>query len=326
MYTTLLIRAAANAMPKILRMGTIMTLETDLLAALRGIATDPAARGLMDDAAVLADLVLTHDMIVEGVHFLPDDPPADIAWKLVAVNLSDLAAKGAAPLGVLTGMGLRDDPDWNGAFIAGLQAALADLGVPLLGGDTVAMPEGAPRTLGLTAIGRASGPVPSRTGGDVGDALYVAGVIGDAGLGLAIAQGALHGPAELVAAYRRPRPLVVMGQALAGQVTAMMDISDGLLIDAMRLAEASGAGVSIDLDMIPMSKAALQFGDDRAARLRAATAGDDYALLFTSALPLRNLPARPHRIGQLVRQPGLHLHDSQGPVPLPAQLGWLHQG
>jgi thiamine-monophosphate kinase len=106
----------------------------------------------------------------------------------------------------------------------------------------------------------------------------------------------------------------------------MMDVSDGLLIDAARLAEASGAGIAIDLDAIPMSDAARSLGDDRAARLRAATAGDDYALLFTSALPLRNLPARPHRIGQLVRQPGLHLHDSQGPVPLPDRLGYLHQG
>jgi len=303
-----------------------MTLETDLLAALRGIAPHPAARGLMDDAAVLGDLVLTHDMIVEGVHFLPTDPPADIAWKLVAVNLSDLAAKGAVPLGVLTGTGLTQDSSWNAAFVEGLGAALAALNVPLLGGDTVAMPAGAPRTLGLTAIGRATGPVPSRSGGDVGDGLYVAGTIGDAGLGLAIAMGRMAGPSDLVTAYRRPRPLLDMGQALAGQVTAMMDVSDGLLIDALRLAEASGAGVAIDLDAIPMSDAARSLGEDRAARLRAATAGDDYALLFTSALPLRHLPQRPHRIGQLVRQPGLHLHDSTGPVPLPDQLGWLHQG
>ncbi|MFM7028380.1 MAG: thiamine-phosphate kinase [Chakrabartia sp.] len=303
-----------------------MTLETDLLVLLRGIATDPAARGLMDDAAVLGDLVLTHDMIVEGVHFLPDDPPADVAWKLLAVNLSDLAAKGAQPLGVLTGMGLTSDMGWNAAFAEGLRDALSTLGVPLLGGDTVAMPPAAPRTFGLTAIGRAAGPVPSRTGGDVGDGLYVAGMIGDAGLGLAIAQGRLDGPAVLRDAYRRPRPLIEMGRALAGQVTAMMDVSDGLLIDAMRLGDASGAGVSIDLDAIPLSDAARGFGNDRATRLRAATAGDDYALLFTSALPLRNLPERPHRIGQLVRQPGLHLYDSAGPIPLPERLGWLHQG
>jgi hypothetical protein len=117
-----------------------MTLETDLLAALRGIAPHPAARGLMDDAAVLGDLVLTHDMIVEGVHFLPTDPPADIAWKLVAVNLSDLAAKGAVPLGVLTGTGLTQDSSWNAAFVEGLGAALAALNVPLLGGIPLPCP------------------------------------------------------------------------------------------------------------------------------------------------------------------------------------------
>lgn len=303
-----------------------MTLETDLLAQLRGIAPHPAARGLMDDAAVLGDLVLTHDMIVEGVHFLPNDPPADVAWKLVAVNLSDLAAKGAVPLGVLTGTGLTNDGSWNAAFVAGLGAALEALNLPLLGGDTVAMPQGAPRTLGLTAIGRATGPVPARSGGDVGDGLYVVGNIGDAGLGLAIATGRLTGPEALVTAYRRPQPLLEMGQALAGQVTAMMDVSDGLLIDALRLAEASGVGVAIDLDALPLSEAARSLGEDRAARLRAASAGDDYALLFTAALPLRQLPQRPHRIGQLVREPGLHLSDCAGPVPVPARLGWLHQG
>ena len=303
-----------------------MTLETDLLNALRGIATHPAARGLMDDAAVLGDLVLTHDMVVEGVHFLPNDPPADVAWKLVAVNLSDLAAKGAAPIGVLTGTGLTDDPDWNAAFVRGLHEALLHMNVPLLGGDTVAMPKGAPRSFGLTAIGRATGHVPSRAGGAVGDALYVAGVIGDAGLGLAIASGQMSGPAELVTAYRRPRPLIEMGCALANQVSAMMDVSDGLLIDALRLANASGVGVAIDLEAIPLSKAALRLGGDRAARLRAATAGDDYALLFTSALPLRDLPGQPQRIGQLVAAPGLHLTDHAGHVPLPSQLGWLHQG
>lgn len=301
-----------------------MTLEIDFIAGLRAIATDPGARGLMDDAAMLGDLVLTHDMIVEGVHFLPDDAPADVAWKLLAVNLSDLAAKGAVPLGVLMGAGLTRDLAWNAAFVEGMSVALAELKVPLLGGDTVKMPQGAPRTLGLTAIGRATGSVPARIGAHPGDALYVLGNIGDAGLGLRIARGDMEGPDELVAAYRRPMPMLEAGQMLAGQVTAMMDVSDGLLIDALRLAEASGAGVSIDLDAVPMSAAAMTFGSDRAARLRAVTAGDDYALLFTAALPLTAPPSKVTRVGQIVRQPGLHLHDRDGEVPLPETLGWLH--
>lgn len=301
-----------------------MSVENDFLVGLRRIATDSAARGLMDDVAVLGDLVLTHDMIVEGVHFLPDDSPADVAWKLVAVNLSDLAAKGATPVGILAGTGLTRDAVWNAAFVEGLGEATRIMGVPLLGGDTVVMPDGAPRTFGLTAIGRVAVTPPSRIGAAPGDVLYVAGVIGDAGLGLEIATGQRQGPDALLSAYRRPLPLLETGRALAGHVTAMMDVSDGLLIDACRLAEASGAGVWIDLDAVPLSADALAFGADRAARLRAVTAGDDYALLFTASLPLPGVAGRVTRIGQIVRGAGLQLVDADGPVPTPEKLGWLH--
>ena len=151
--------------------------EAELIDLLRGSATDPSARGLADDVAVLpfggTALVLTHDMIVEGVHYLAGDAPADVAWKLLAVNLSDLAAKGAAPVGVLLGYMLGDDV-WDRAFAAGLSKALAAFGVPLLGGDTVASP-GAPRTLGLTAIGRSDSEPPSRSGARPSDHLWVTG-------------------------------------------------------------------------------------------------------------------------------------------------------
>ena len=119
-----------------------MSTESAFIDTLRALATDPAARDLIDDAAVLemgeGALVLTHDMIVEGVHYLPTDPPEDVAWKLVAVNLSDLAAKGARPTGVLLGYALGDG-DWDRAFAKGLGTALGTFGLPLLGGDTVAM-------------------------------------------------------------------------------------------------------------------------------------------------------------------------------------------
>src|SRR4051812_43494436 len=136
-------------------------------------------------------------MIAEGVHFLPDDPPGDVAWKLVAVNLSDLAAKGARPVGVLLGYSLGDG-EWDRGFVAGLGAALRAFGVPLLGGDTVT----APRVLGLTAIGEATWPVPSRGGARPGDHLWVSGTIGDAGAGLAMLRGALPRDEALVERYR----------------------------------------------------------------------------------------------------------------------------
>ena len=193
-----------------------MSDEAAFIAALRGIIRHPGARDLMDDAAVLPppigrDLVVTHDMIAEGVHFLPDDPPGDVAWKLVAVNLSDLAAKGAKPIGVILGYTLSTS-EWDAAFVAGLGRVLAHFDVPLLGGDTISAPT---RCFGLTAFGEATPPVPDRRGAQAGDGLWVCGTIGDAGLGLRIARGELKGPRRLLKAYRLPMPLLDSGRALA---------------------------------------------------------------------------------------------------------------
>ncbi|MFZ4748600.1 MAG: thiamine-phosphate kinase, partial [Sphingomonas sp.] len=239
--------------------------ESEFLALLRPLATHPAARGLLDDAAVLDGLVLTHDVLVEGVHFLPGDPPHDVAWKLLAVNLSDLAAKGATPVGVLLGYPLGDDA-WNREFVRGLGEALVHYDVALLGGDTVK----GPRVLSLTAIGRTS-VAPSRSGALAGDALWVTGVIGRGGLGL-------RGDPDHLAAYRRPAPRLAEGKMLGPIVHAMMDVSDGLLIDTQRMAYASGLAVEIDLDTVPV------VGE----RSAAVTAGDDYELLF--ALPIGIAP------------------------------------
>jgi thiamine-monophosphate kinase len=300
--------------------------ENDFIALLKPLARDPAARGLVDDAAVLtvggAALVLTHDMLVEGVHFLPDDPMGDVAWKLVAVNLSDLAAKGARPIGVLLGYALGDSVE-DAAFVAGLQAALEAFDVPLLGGDTVRMPQGAPRAFGLTAIGEA-GPAgaPSRAGAQAEDILYVTDRIGAAGLGLTMAQGRRDGAPEWLAAYRRPQPRLAEGRALAPLVHAMADLSDGLLIDAARMAAASGLALEIDLAAVPVAGE-----QDRAARLAAVTAGDDYELLFAAppGLQLRHPGlADITAIGRFAPGAGLSLRDENGPVPLPARLGYEH--
>lgn len=304
-----------------------MNTESKVIGRLRDIAIHPAARNLRDDAAVLAldagMLVLTHDMLVEGVHFLAQDTPEDVAWKLLAVNLSDLAAKGALPLGALLGYTLKAGADWDTAFLNGLTTALTHFAVPLLGGDTVTQPVGDARVLGLTAIGAGLAVTPSRSGARAGDALWVTGTIGDAGAGLAIAQGRA-GPAALLGAYRRPQPLLAQGRALGPLVHAMMDVSDGLLIDASRMAEASALAVTIDLAAMPLSPEYRAFGGaDRTARLAAATAGDDYQLLF-AAPPDSEWPVPATRIGSFAEGRGLTLLDGSVRLPLPARLGYEH--
>ncbi|THD34781.1 MAG: thiamine-phosphate kinase [Sphingomonas sp.] len=297
--------------------------EAKFLAALRSLPLHEGARGLTDDTATLAGLTITTDTIVEGVHFLPEDPPEDVAWKLVAVNLSDLAAKGARPEGVLLNYPIGSPAQgWDSGFLTGFGEALAAFGCPLLGGDTVSWPLGAPRVLTLTAFGR-EGAAVLRSEAKAGDALWVTGTIGDAGAGLRIARGE-DGSPELLAAYRRPTPRLAEGRALAAHVHAMMDVSDGLLLDAIRMAEASDLAVAIDLALVPLSAAYRAFaGDDRAARIAAATAGDDYQLLFAAAAD-RTPPVAATRIGAFAAGAGLTLKDGAEPVPLPASLGFLH--
>ena len=314
-------------------MACSMSGEAAFISRLRGLARHPAARGLMDDAAVLelggAILVFTHDMMVEGVHFLAHDPPADVAWKLVASNLSDLAAKGAAPMGLLLGYTLAEDSDWDEAFVAGLGAAVARWKAPLLGGDTVSVPAGAPRTLGLTAIGRAAGPVPARSGAKAGDELWVSGTIGDAGAGLAMALGKIEGSPALLQRHRRPEPRLEAGQKLAPIVSAMMDVSDGLLIDARRMAAASGVGLALELGRVPLSPELVAASG---TPIEAATAGDDYELLLaappSAAAEIGRIGAEIGlaftRIGAFRQGSGLALLDHGTAIPLPARLGWEH--
>ena len=287
--------------------------EADFISALKALATHPAARGLADDAAVIGiggeTLVLTKDMMVEGVHWLPQQSLSDVAWKLVAVNLSDLAAKGAEPVGVMLGYTLGAN---DSVFLYGLKAALGTFGVPLLGGDTVSGGDG--RTLSLTAIGRATHtPVPSRSGAKPGDGIYLCGTVGGAMMGFEALTGT--GSADETP-FTRPTPLILEGRALAPHVTAMMDVSDGLLLDAWRMAEASGVTLSLDSTAVPIAAP-----DDR--RNDALRWGDDYALLFTAPTDA-SLPVEVHRIGMVeeTRESPLILdakpqHGSEG-------LGYRH--
>jgi thiamine-monophosphate kinase len=308
--------------------------EQEVIERLRQIATSPEARGLADDVAVLDGLVITHDTIAEGVHFLPADPPASVGWKLVAVNLSDLAAKGAEPAGALLSLTIGGDGDWETAFLRGIEAACESYGLPLIGGDTITLPEGAPRVLGLTAIGRAGANVPHRGGGQSGDVLWLVGTVGDAGAGLALLQADANAVGPLVDIYRRPVPQLSAGSLLAPPAHAMMDVSDGLLIDALRMAEASGCAIAIELDDLPLSNAFMaERGSNQGARLFAATGGDDYALL--AALPPEfdpttlSLPqgTRISRIGTLsAGEAPLTLTSGGAPIKLPERLGFEHQG
>lgn len=311
-----------------------MIREREVIARLRRIATAPEARGLLDDVALLDGLAITHDSIAEGVHFLPHDPPASVGWKLVAVNLSDLAAKGATPAGALLSLSISGPGSWEIDFLSGIEAACESYQLPLLGGDTIALPAGAPRVLGLTAFGRTSGPVPERAGGKVGDILWLVGTVGDAAAGLAQLRDDRNATGPLVDIYRRPIPQLGAGRALAPLADAMMDVSDGLLLDAQRMAEASRCAIEIRLDDLPLSSAFVgERGQDLMARLFAASGGDDYALLAALAPDLDpstlSLPARTRisRIGMLAEGDArLRISFAGETVDLPERLGFEHQG
>lgn len=290
--------------------------ELAFIEALRALATAPEARGLADDAAVLEiggeALVLTHDTMVEGIHFLPGQDPADVAFKLVAVNVSDLAAKGAQPLAGLLSYTLSD---WDARFLEGLAEALAHFGFGLWGGDTVSGVGS--RVFGLTLIGRAEHvPVPSRGGAEQGDALFVGGPLGAAMIGFEALHDATGGDSR---AYRRPEVDIEHGILVAGISRAVMDISDGLLLDAFRLADASGVSLAIDSRAVPLADAV---PEER--RLDALTWGDDYQLLFTLAPPRQHLVPFATRIGSVEPRGFAPLFLDGEPIVSPEGLGYRH--
>jgi len=264
----------------------------------------PEAFDLADDAAAIAgrqgfDLIVSNDAIVEGVHFLADDPPELVARKLLRVNLSDLAAKGAEPYGYFLAVAWPDRFGWpeREAFARGLEADQTRYGLKLLGGDTVATP--GPLTASVTILGWApAGRMVQRAGAEPGDVVLATGVIGDGWLGLEAARQTLVGISYeytrwLANRYRLPEPRLGLGDALRACAHAAADISDGLIADASKVAAASGLGLQIDLDALPLSDAAKVWlataSDPVAARLALASGGDDYELVITA--PKANVEA-----------------------------------
>jgi len=306
----------------------------------------PEALDLLDDAAVIPsrpgyDLVVTKDAIVAGVHFLPDDPLDLVARKLLRVNLSDLAAKAAEPYAYFlavawpTACGFAE----RERFAKGLAQDQQAFGLRLFGGDTVSTP--GPLTASLTVMGWApSGGAVRRGGAKVGDVVLVSGTIGDGGLGLKAAQGALEGvthdeAAWLADRYRLPQPRLQLRQTLRDHASAAADVSDGLLADAGHVGTASGAGITLDLDSLPLSAAARTWvgaqPDPCAALLVLASLGDDYEIVCTarpSAVDALTTSAatagvRLAAIGRVTAAHGLAARYAGAPVAI-QRTGWSH--
>ncbi len=299
----------------------------------------PGALDLADDAAAFLPppgrlLVASADAMVQGVHFLPDDPAESVGRKLLRVNLSDLAAMGALPLGYLLTLALPSDRTeaWFEGFCAGLAADQAAFGLSLLGGDTTATPHG-PLLLSLTILGHAApGRILRRGGAAAGDRLWVTGTVGDAALGLAVLQGRLRSAGgELVERYRLPQPRLVLGAALHGIASAAIDVSDGLVQDCGHLCRGSGLAACIDASLLPLSPAARAAGPDWLQSCL--TGGDDYELLLAVPADREDaLLALALRSGVAVTcigalrpgPPGVRVLDGSGGEIRLARPGWSH--
>ena len=307
-------------------------------------ADSPGALGLTDDAALIElaageELVVSSDALVASVHFLPEDPPELVAKKALRVNLSDLAAMGADPVGYTLAAMLPQGvaEDWIAGFAAGLAADQKEFGLSLIGGDTTATP--GPLGVAITIFGRVpKGQAMRRRGARPGDLVAVSGTIGDGALGLDALAGRLpdlgaEDAAQLVARYRLPQPRLHLGRALRGLASAGLDISDGLVADLGHIAALSEVAITIRGDAVPLSAAARAALAGDPARLgRILAGGDDYELALTisrqNSTKLAAIAAATGVpitvIGEVAAGQGVRVHDAAGREITPAAGGYAH--
>lgn len=287
---------------------------------------------LQDDAAhyqpkANCTQILTKDMLVENIHFLPDTDPADLAWKILAVNISDLISKGATPKGYLLGIGYHKAPnhDWLYAFTKGLAEAQKHFGLTLWGGDTVKSPGGL--FFSVTAIGETPTNAPNRSKAKDGQSIYVSGHLGGASYGLDDITKGLD-QTDLAKCYKRPKPPLDLKDLVLSYAAASADISDGLLADAGHIMQASSMGAEIQQDKIPLHPK-IQDPDIE----RCITWGDDYEIIFTVPLGREEDMLRYHavncttpisKIGVVRKQDKVKLLDKQGQEIIIERKGFTH--
>lgn len=311
-----------------------MKSEFDLIARYfnRARRDEQTILGIGDDAALIHpepgnELAITADTLISGVHFPEQTPPYSVAYKALAVNLSDLAAMGAAPRWITLAISMpQPDETWLQAFSDGLFALAEQHRVVLIGGDTTR----GPLSITIQAIGELpSGQALLRSGARAGDDLYVSGSIGDAGLALKHLQDE---DSLLIERLNQPTPRIELGLRLRSVASSCIDVSDGLLADLQHVLDASRLGAEIDQSLMPYSRAVEQWCKTAGDYLRPATWGDDYELLFTAPGDQRSqlerisveLDLPLSRIGSIVTEPGIHVFTPGGEAVNVTARGYDH--
>lgn len=319
---------------------SVLNNEFDLIARYFSRPAPPGILGVGDDCALLAvapghQLACSTDLLIEGRHFFSDVDPAALGHKALAVNVSDLAAMGAQPLGCLLSLSLPAvDHDWLAAFAGGFHALAERAQCPLIGGDTTRSPAGI--VINVTVMGQVRPETALlRSGAKADDDIWITGTLGAADVALRLLNNSLPGDPALLAATRpaleRPLPPWHFGRSLAGVAHSALDISDGLVQDLSHILKASGCGAELDYDALPVDPA-LRGLDDALLRTAVLAGGDVYQLCFTAARDQRGhiqelagqAAVRATRVGRITARPGLAIHDAQGRPITVATGGFDH--